>query len=86
MNCTLPFTTISSFTFCSFPQRHLFSLFTSMLQGYFDAAQMELFDHNIQVTNVCPGPVVSNIVENAAQKDFDQVRKGLKKICLIGVT
>ena len=37
--------------------------------------KQELFDRNIHITNVCPGPVVTNIVENAAQKDFDQVRE-----------
>ncbi|XP_072030383.1 dehydrogenase/reductase SDR family member 7-like [Amphiura filiformis] len=42
------------------------------LHGYFDAVQTEIFDRNIHITNVCPGPVISNIIQNAAQKDFDQ--------------
>ncbi|XP_078000749.1 dehydrogenase/reductase SDR family member 7-like [Glandiceps talaboti] len=35
------------------------------VQGFFDVLRTEVYSDNITVTTVCPGPVVSNIVENA---------------------
>lgn len=42
-------------------------------QGYFDTLRTEVYYHNIAITNVCPGPVATRIIENAVQKDFHQV-------------
>ncbi|KAH9492896.1 Dehydrogenase/reductase SDR member 7 [Bulinus truncatus] len=35
------------------------------LHGYFDCLRFEMADHNIDVTLICPGPVVSNIMTSA---------------------
>ncbi|XP_070577036.1 dehydrogenase/reductase SDR family member 7-like [Ptychodera flava] len=34
------------------------------LQGYFDALRSEVYDENITVTTICPGPVVSKVRDN----------------------
>nr|QHA94761.1 retinaldehyde anabolism [Holothuria glaberrima] len=43
------------------------------MNGFFDTLRAEVHYHNIVITNVCPGPVATEIIENAVQKDFDQV-------------
>ena len=43
------------------------------LQGYFESLRMEVFDKNIGVTLVCPGPVVSNVVHNAFTENVNVV-------------
>nr|XP_054758118.1 dehydrogenase/reductase SDR family member 7-like [Lytechinus pictus]XP_054758119.1 dehydrogenase/reductase SDR family member 7-like [Lytechinus pictus] len=40
------------------------------MHGFFDTVRCELADKNIGVTMVCPGPVISHIVENALREDF----------------
>lgn len=35
------------------------------IQGWFDSLRVELYDRNISVTNLCPGPVHSNIQNNS---------------------
>lgn len=40
------------------------------MHGFFNSVRSELSHRNIAVTMVCPGPVVSNIVENALREDF----------------
>ncbi|XP_071832692.1 dehydrogenase/reductase SDR family member 7-like isoform X2 [Apostichopus japonicus] len=40
--------------------------------GYFDTVRAEVYNSNIAVTNICPGPVVSNIAENAIQETLDK--------------
>ncbi|XP_071833166.1 dehydrogenase/reductase SDR family member 7-like [Apostichopus japonicus] len=42
------------------------------MNGYFDTLRTEVYYHNIAITNVCPGPVATRIIENAVQKDFHQ--------------
>lgn len=37
------------------------------MNGYFDSFRGEVYPYNIFVTNVCPGPVSTKIVENAVQ-------------------
>jgi dehydrogenase/reductase SDR family protein 7 len=39
------------------------------LQGYFDTLRSEVFAHGVGVLVVCPGPVKSEIVENAIRGD-----------------
>ncbi|OWF37619.1 dehydrogenase/reductase SDR family member 7-like [Mizuhopecten yessoensis] len=43
------------------------------IQGWFDSLRVEMFDKNVSVTNICPGPVFSNILavaftENAGEE------------------
>lgn len=40
------------------------------MMGYFDTLRTEVHHLHIGVTNVCPGPVISNIAENAIQDQF----------------
>ncbi|XP_070577040.1 dehydrogenase/reductase SDR family member 7-like [Ptychodera flava] len=47
------------------------------LQGYFDALRSELYDENITVTTICPGPVVSKVVENAMTTTLDKTVQDL---------
>ncbi|XP_070577039.1 dehydrogenase/reductase SDR family member 7-like isoform X2 [Ptychodera flava] len=47
------------------------------LQGYFDALRSELYDENITVTTICPGPVVSKVVENAMTTTVDKTAQDL---------
>ncbi|XP_029643056.1 dehydrogenase/reductase SDR family member 7 [Octopus sinensis] len=35
------------------------------LQGYFDSLRLEMHNHNIGVSIICPGPTFSNLLENA---------------------
>ncbi|XP_071483007.1 dehydrogenase/reductase SDR family member 7-like [Diadema antillarum] len=42
------------------------------MHGFFDTVRSELSNKNIGVTMVCPGPVVSSIVENAYREDFSR--------------
>lgn len=39
------------------------------LHGYFDSLRQEVYDHNIQVTLVCPGFIKTNVTLNALQGD-----------------
>ena len=36
-----------------------------ILQGYFNGIRPELYDKNISVTTICPGPTFSNFLEAA---------------------
>ncbi|KAI8784628.1 dehydrogenase/reductase SDR family member 7 [Biomphalaria glabrata] len=48
------------------------------LQGCFDTLRMEVGEHNIDVTVICPGPVVSQILEHAVGgRQGEAVQKGL---------
>ncbi|XP_033105349.1 dehydrogenase/reductase SDR family member 7-like [Anneissia japonica] len=42
------------------------------IQGFFNSLRPEVYHRNVTVTNVCPGPVVSDVVINAFQEDIDQ--------------
>ncbi|XP_031572268.1 dehydrogenase/reductase SDR family member 7-like [Actinia tenebrosa] len=41
------------------------------LQGYFSGLRLEIFDSNINVTLVCPGPISTNIRGNAFTEDVN---------------
>ncbi|XP_070577032.1 dehydrogenase/reductase SDR family member 7-like [Ptychodera flava] len=47
------------------------------LQGYFDALRSELYGENITVTTICPGPVVSSVVQNAMTSTLDKTAQDL---------
>ncbi|KAK0059855.1 dehydrogenase/reductase SDR family member 7 [Biomphalaria pfeifferi] len=48
------------------------------LQGCFDTLRLEVGEHNIDVTVICPGPVVSQILEHAVGgRQGEAVQKGL---------
>ncbi|XP_071963239.1 dehydrogenase/reductase SDR family member 7-like isoform X1 [Antedon mediterranea] len=42
------------------------------IQGYFNTLRAEVYRQNVTITNVCPGPVVSNVFTNAMRDDIDQ--------------
>lgn len=42
-------------------------------QGYFKTLRMEVNEHNIGVTLVCPGPVQTDVVANAFTEDVNKV-------------
>lgn len=44
-----------------------------LFKGYFDALRMEVNEHNIGVTLVCPGPVQTDVVANAFTEDVNKV-------------
>lgn len=44
-----------------------------LFKGYFDALRMEVNEHNIAVTLVCPGPVQTDVVANAFTEDVNKV-------------
>lgn len=46
------------------------------VQGWFDALRIEIADKNIHVTNICPGPVFSNILDVAFTENAGQELKG----------
>lgn len=46
------------------------------IQGWFDSLRLEAFEYNIAVTNLCPGPVFSNLLDIAFT---DEVGKELKE-------
>ncbi|XP_033734584.1 dehydrogenase/reductase SDR family member 7-like [Pecten maximus] len=46
------------------------------LQGWFDALRIEVGDKNIHVTNVCPGPVFSNILAVAFTENEGEEFRG----------
>lgn len=46
------------------------------IQGWFDCLRAEVFYENIQVTNICPGPVFSNILDTAFTDKTGQELKG----------
>ncbi|MEQ9089631.1 MAG: SDR family oxidoreductase [Balneola sp.] len=39
------------------------------VQGFFDSLRQEMYDHNIAVTLICPGPIKTNITKNALTGD-----------------
>ncbi len=39
------------------------------VQGFFDSLRQEMYEHNIGVTLVCPGPIKTNITKNALTGD-----------------
>ena len=43
------------------------------LQGFFNTLRMEVNEHNIGVTLVCPGPVQTDVVANAFTEDVNKV-------------
>ena len=43
-------------------------------QGYFNTLRMEVNEHDIGVTLVCPGPVQTDVVANAFTEDVNMVR------------
>ena len=42
-------------------------------QGYFNTLRMEVNEHDIGVTLVCPGPVQTDVVANAFTEDVNKV-------------
>ncbi len=51
------------------------------LQGYFDSLRQELYEHNIDVTLVCPGYVKTDVTLNAltgSGEKYNQMGKGQK--------
>lgn len=49
-------------------------------QGFFNSLRSELTDFpNIHISTVCPGPVVSKIVQNAFTEEVDKV---MRFVCL----
>jgi len=42
-------------------------------QGYFHCLAAEVFQHNVSVTVVCPGPVVSNVIAAAYTDKIGEV-------------
>jgi len=52
------------------------------LHGYFDCLRQEVYDHNIQVSLVCPGFIKTNVTKNALEGDgskHDKMSKGQEK-------
>jgi dehydrogenase/reductase SDR family protein 7 len=47
------------------PRSATYSATKHAIQGFFDALRMECAEHNLLVTNVCPGPVASEITLHA---------------------
>ncbi|XP_078516474.1 dehydrogenase/reductase SDR family member 7 isoform X2 [Lissotriton helveticus] len=46
------------------------------LQGFFNSLRLELYDYpDIMITNLCPGPVMSNIVENSFAEEVTKTPK-----------
>jgi len=39
------------------------------VQGFFDSLRQEMYEHNIAVTLICPGPIKTNITKNALTGD-----------------
>lgn len=39
------------------------------VQGFFDSLRQEMYEHNVAVTLVCPGPIKTNITKNALTGD-----------------
>lgn len=39
------------------------------VQGFFDSLRQEMYEHNISVTLICPGPIKTNITKNALTGD-----------------
>ncbi len=39
------------------------------VQGFFDSLRQEMYEHNIAVTLLCPGPIKTNITKNALTGD-----------------
>lgn len=50
---------------------HRFLVLT--FQGYFNTLRMEVNEHDIGVTLVCPGPVQTDVVANAFTEDVNKV-------------
>ena len=44
-----------------------------LLQGWFDTLRVELAPENINVTMICPGPVMSDVTDNAFSDAKDRV-------------
>lgn len=44
-------------------------------QGWFDSLRLEAAEHNIAVTNLCPGPVFSNLLDIAFTEEVGKVNK-----------
>jgi len=39
------------------------------IQGFFDSLRQEMYEHNVAVTLICPGPIKTNITKNALTGD-----------------
>lgn len=52
-----------------FPLRTAYSASKHALQGYFEALRAELYNHNVKVTIVSPGRILTNVSLNAITKD-----------------
>lgn len=42
-------------------------------QGYYNTLRMEVNEHGIGVTLICPGPVQTDVVANAFTEDVNKV-------------
>lgn len=49
------------------------------LHGYFESLRNESFCHGIRITMICPGPVVSEIIERAYSSSLDRNWQGSHK-------
>lgn len=50
------------------------SWFVVFLQGFFNSLRTELTDYpNITISTICPGPVISSIVQNALTEELGKV-------------
>ncbi len=49
--------------------RTAYSASKHAVQGLFDSLRQEVYEHNISVTLVCPGPIKTNITKNALTAD-----------------
>lgn len=54
------------------PGQATYSATKFAIQGYFNTLRMEVHEHNIGVTLVCPGPVQTNVVANAFTEDVNK--------------
>ena len=57
----------------SFKVLQCLCVFFFFFKGYFNTLRMEVHEHNIGVTLVCPGPVQTNVVANAFTEDVNKV-------------
>ena len=51
-------------------------------QGYYNTLRMEVNEHGIGVTLVCPGPVQTDVVANAFTEDVNKVWKNQGNLVL----
>ena len=60
--------------------RHYYSASKFALIGLMDAVRLEVMDKNISITNICPGPVKTNVSINALTSDGSKLGKTIQPI------